>query len=51
MKISYQEGPVGALQTSESGVFESFLFQSVQKAFFIDYFSVTCKRSMQEKCL
>lgn len=41
MKISYQEGTVVAFQISESGLFELFLFQSVEKAFFIDYFSVT----------
>lgn len=43
MKISYQEGTVVAFQTSESGLFELFLFQSVEKEFFIDYFSFTHK--------
>lgn len=35
MKISYQEGTVVAFQISESGLFELFLFQSVEKAFFL----------------
>lgn len=51
MKISYQEDTVVAFQISESGLFELFLFQSVEKAFFIDYFSVTCKLLMQDKTL
>lgn len=46
MKISYQEGTVVAFQISESRLFELFLFQSVEKAFFIDCFSVTCKLLM-----
>lgn len=33
-EISYQEGTVVAFQTSESGLFELFLFQSVEKASF-----------------
>lgn len=35
-----------AFQISESRLFELFLFQSVEKAFFIDCFSVTCKLLM-----
>lgn len=40
MKISYQEGTVVAFQTSESRLFDLFLFQSVEKAFFIDCFYI-----------
>lgn len=46
MKISYQEGTVVAFQISESGLLELFLFQSVEKAFFIDFFSLACKLLM-----
>lgn len=34
MEISYQKGTVVAFQISESGLFELFLFQSVEKEFF-----------------
>lgn len=40
-----------AFQTSESGLFELFLFQSVEKAFFIDYFSVTGNSVQKENLL
>lgn len=51
MKIRYQEGTVFAFQISESGLFELFLFQSVEKTFFIDCFLVTHKLLLQEKSL
>lgn len=43
MKIRYQEGTVFVFQISKSGLFELFLFQSVEKAFFRDCFLVTHK--------
>ena len=40
-----------AFQISESGLFELFLLKSVEKAFFIDYFSLTGKPDAKEKCI